>query len=185
MLSGNILLDTVVTCAAYGCCLWCRAGARSIDLAPLVQIDQAPLPDVVIVFAQVVGGSGFSYKRNRAEAHALKKAIKRCMLQMLDELPEQEDGRDGYLCRCQEADLKYMVAFRYAHMAVQWCMMVQVSVSRTYSACALVGSEATWHDLGLSAYTHTSPSCCCILVLNGRVMFFDNITRDLGQAVLS
>lgn len=67
------------------------------------------MPEVVIVFAQVVGATSFSYKRNRTDTHALRKAITRCMLQMLDELPETEEGRDGYLCRCQEADLKYMV----------------------------------------------------------------------------
>lgn len=105
------------------------SGARSIDLAPSAQGgDQAALPEVVIVFVQVLGGSTFSYKRNRGETHALKKAITRCMLQMLDELPESDDGsRDGYLCRCQETDLKYMVSFRAAHVALQWCMLVQVS----------------------------------------------------------
>lgn len=78
------------------------------------------------MFVQVLGGSSFSYKRHRSETHTLKKAITRCMLQMLDDLPETEDGRDGYLCRCQEADLKYMVSFKTAHMALQWCMLVQV-----------------------------------------------------------
>jgi hypothetical protein len=103
------------------------AGARSIDLAPSAQCgDQAALPEVVIVFVQVLGGSTFSYKRHRSETHALRKAITRCMLNMLDDLPETEEGRDGYLCRCQEADLKYMVSFKTAHMALQWCMLVQV-----------------------------------------------------------
>jgi hypothetical protein len=102
------------------------AGARSIDLAPAAQGgDQAALPEVVIVFAQVVGSLNFSYRR-RSETHTVRKAITRCMLQMLDELPETEEGRDGYLCRIQEADLKYMVSFKAAHTALQWCMMVQV-----------------------------------------------------------
>lgn len=108
-------------------CPLIATGARSIDLAPSAQGgDQAALPEVVIVFAQVVGGSSFNYKRNRGDTHALKKAITRCMLQMLDELPETDEGRDGYLCRCQEADLKYMVSFKAPHMALQWCMLVQV-----------------------------------------------------------
>lgn len=119
---------------AAGACWCCRcwvAGARVIDLAPSAQGGElAALPEVVIVFVQVVGGAGFSYKRNRSEAHALKKAVTRCMLQMLDELPETDEGRDGYLCRCQEADLKYMVSFKAAHMALQWCMLVQVRAVR-------------------------------------------------------
>lgn len=106
-----------------------HAGARAMDLAPSAQGgEQAALPEVVIVFVQVVGAATFSYKRNRSEAHALKKAVTCCMLQMLDELPETDEGRDGYLCRCQEADLKYMVSFRAAHMALQWCMLVQVGL---------------------------------------------------------
>jgi hypothetical protein len=74
-----------------------------------------------------VGAPGYAYKRQRREAHAVSKAIRRCMLQMLDEVQEgQHDARDGYLCRCQEADLKYMVAFASPHKAVQWCLLVQV-----------------------------------------------------------
>jgi hypothetical protein len=116
------------------------AGARSIDLAPAAQGgDQAALPEVVIVFAQVVGSLNFSYRR-RSETHAVRKAITRCMLQMLDELPETEEGRDGYLCRIQEADLKYMVSFKAAHVALQWCMLVQVRAFAGMGATCLTGA---------------------------------------------
>jgi hypothetical protein len=30
------------------------------------------------------------------------------------------------LLQCQEADLKYMIAFEQPHKAVQWCLAVQV-----------------------------------------------------------
>jgi hypothetical protein len=33
------------------------------------------------------------------------------------------------LLQCQEADLKYMVAFENPHRAVQWCLAVQVSAA--------------------------------------------------------
>eukprot|EP00879_Flechtneria_rotunda_P013105 GHRR01013688.1.p1 GENE.GHRR01013688.1~~GHRR01013688.1.p1 ORF type:complete len:421 (+),score=166.22 GHRR01013688.1:1285-2547(+) len=44
-----------------------------------------------------------------------------CMLQQLEAI----HNGDGYLCRCQEADLKYMIAFEEPHRALQWCLAVQ------------------------------------------------------------
>lgn len=44
-----------------------------------------------------------------------------CLLQaLLLSLP------DGYLCREQEAVLKYMVAFQEPTKAMEWCIMMQV-----------------------------------------------------------
>ena len=37
---------------------------------------------------------------------------------------------DGYLCREQEGVLQYMLAFREPARAAEWCMVVQVGVSK-------------------------------------------------------
>ncbi|WIA30200.1 hypothetical protein OEZ86_000292, partial [Tetradesmus obliquus] len=103
---------------------WEAPGAREMDLSPstgVYQASHAPLPDVTIVFAVVAGAAGFTFKRSRSDTRYVNKVIRRCMLQQLAVLP----GGDGYLCRCQEADLKYMVAFENPHKAVQWCLAVQ------------------------------------------------------------
>ena len=44
------------------------------------------------------------------------------MLQLMADLP----GGDGYMCRCHEPDLKYLVAFESPVRAVQWCLLLQV-----------------------------------------------------------
>jgi hypothetical protein len=41
-------------------------------------------------------------------------------------LPERDGRSDGYLCREQEGELKYMAAFRDSARAVEWCLLVQV-----------------------------------------------------------
>jgi hypothetical protein len=41
-------------------------------------------------------------------------------------LPERDGRSDGYLCREQEGELKYMLAFRDSARAVEWCLLVQV-----------------------------------------------------------
>lgn len=67
----------------------------------------------------------------------VNKAIIKCLLQQLRSLP----GGDGYLCRCQEADLKYMVAFEQPHKAVQWCLLVQVSTGHQSNAADTAGKS--------------------------------------------
>lgn len=96
-----------------------------MDLTPSGQVfghTQAPLPDVTMVFLSVAGASAFTSKRPRRETHLVNKAIVKCLLQQMRALA----SGDGYLCRTQEADLKYMVAFEQPHNAVQWCLLVQV-----------------------------------------------------------
>jgi hypothetical protein len=41
-------------------------------------------------------------------------------------LPERDGRSDGYICREQEGELKYMIAFRDSARAVEWCLLVQV-----------------------------------------------------------
>ncbi len=100
-----------------------------MDLTPegsLFGHGQTPLPDATIVFLSVAGASGFTSKRARSETHQVNKAIIKCLLLQMRALA----CGDGYLCRCQEADLKYMVAFEHPHNAVQWCLLVQVRRGR-------------------------------------------------------
>jgi hypothetical protein len=77
------------------------------------------------VFAEVPGVHRLAITQKHHKSHlaALNKAIQRCMLQQMSDLP----GGDGYMCRCHEPDLKYMVAFESPVRAVQWCLLVQVS----------------------------------------------------------
>lgn len=102
-------------------------GARYGDLAPSSQQEAAscrpPLPAITFVFAEVAGTHSLTYKHQKSQLHALNKAIRRCMLQQIAHLP----GGDGYMCRCHEPDLKYMVAFESPVRAAQWCLLVQVS----------------------------------------------------------
>jgi hypothetical protein len=56
-------------------------------------------------------------------------------------------------CRCQEGNLKYMVAFEQPHHAVQWCLAVQVRAGyRLYTVSLLQ------HDLSACAGTHSKLS---------------------------
>ena len=104
----------------------CLAGARREDLVPSRLQDRTtcrpPLPDVTFVFAEVPGAHSLAHRQHKAELHVLNKAIKRCMLQVMACLP----GGDGYMCRCHEADLRFMVAFESPVRAVEWCLLVQV-----------------------------------------------------------
>lgn len=114
-----------------------------------VSHSHAPLPDVTIVFASVVGASSYALKRSRSDTKFLNKAIRRCMLRQLMAMP----GGDGYLCRCQEADLKYMIAFENPHRAVQWCLAVQVrQVEGLTRSCGV----AVWSLLADSLWVHHS-----------------------------
>jgi hypothetical protein len=49
---------------------------------------------------------------------------------LLAALPEADGQCDGYLCREQEGDMKYMLAFREPSRALQWCLLVQVGGRR-------------------------------------------------------
>lgn len=47
---------------------------------------------------------------------------------LLAALPESDGVRDGYLCREQECDMRFMVCFRETTRALEWCLLVQVGV---------------------------------------------------------
>uniref|UniRef100_A0A383VNF8 Guanylate cyclase domain-containing protein n=1 Tax=Tetradesmus obliquus TaxID=3088 RepID=A0A383VNF8_TETOB len=97
-------------------------GARRMDLTPSQSgHSRAPLPDVTLVFASVADSLSFTAKQSRATVRGVHAAIVRVLLAQMEAVA----GGDGYLCRCQEGDLKYMVAFEQPHHAVQWCLLVQ------------------------------------------------------------
>ncbi|WIA41351.1 hypothetical protein OEZ86_004944 [Tetradesmus obliquus] len=83
-------------------------GARRMDLTPSQSgHSRAPLPDVTLVFASVADSLSFTAKQSRATVRGVHAAIVRVLLAQMEAVA----GGDGYLCRCQEGDLKYMVAF--------------------------------------------------------------------------
>lgn len=58
--------------------------------------------------------------------------LSHCYQVLLSALPEVDGPQgDGYLCREQEGDMKYMVAFREPCRALEWCLLVQVRVTDT------------------------------------------------------
>jgi hypothetical protein len=100
------------------------AGARCCSLAPSSTWQDSPraqpqLPPITFVFAEVSGKAQLARDRLRV----LNKSIRRCMLKLQQELP----GHDGYVCRCQAAELKFIVAFESPVHALQWCLLLQVS----------------------------------------------------------
>jgi hypothetical protein len=107
-------------------CAAAAAGARQMDLSPTTSNskDLQQLPEVTIVFASVADADVFTARFSRLEVQEVCKTIRQCMLQQLEMLP----GRDGYLCRCRDSDTKYIAAFQQPHVAVQWCLLVQVRV---------------------------------------------------------
>jgi len=52
--------------------------------------------------------------------HKLSSFVCDCMQAVLLALP------DGYLCREQEGELKYMLAFQEPTRAAEWCLIMQV-----------------------------------------------------------
>lgn len=58
---------------------------------------------------------------------------------LLAALPASDGVRDGYLCREQECDMRYMVAFRNTTRALEWCLLVQVG-----SGWGVCGMNLDW-----------------------------------------
>jgi hypothetical protein len=71
------------------------------------------------VFAAVEGAKSLLRWRRAAEAAAVAPLLRRVMAAALDAVP------GGYLCREQEGELKYMLAFPSAAAALEWCLLVQ------------------------------------------------------------
>uniref|UniRef100_A0A383VRV6 Guanylate cyclase domain-containing protein n=1 Tax=Tetradesmus obliquus TaxID=3088 RepID=A0A383VRV6_TETOB len=77
-----------------------------------------PMPPVTMVFLVVEGAKVFGKGRR-----PLVKEVHAQLAALLVEALKHTQG--GYLCRMQEGDLKYMVAFSSARSALEWCLLVQ------------------------------------------------------------
>ena len=92
---------------------------------PIPPTQVSPLGPVTLVFAKVEGGSDWRAVQARSEAEQVSQvqdAILRIILTALQDVP------GGYLCRVQDGEFKYMLAFDTAQGALGWCL-VSVSVS--------------------------------------------------------
>lgn len=59
--------------------------------------------------------------------HFLEALLLCCLQVLLAALPEADGSQgDGYLCREQEGEMKFMLAFREPSRALEWCLLVQV-----------------------------------------------------------
>lgn len=83
--------------------------------SPLMQ----PLPPVTMVFMAVEGPEQL-VRRRRTFTPRVQVLLSRVVRDALRRL-------GGYLCRVQEGDMKFMVAFASPVTALEWCLLVQVS----------------------------------------------------------
>lgn len=82
---------------------------RSLDAMPLV----------TIVFAAVEGARSLGKSAAASEVRGIARLLRLVLMAALEAAPS------GYLCREQEGEMRYMLAFPYASHALQWCMVVQ------------------------------------------------------------
>jgi class 3 adenylate cyclase len=97
-------------------------GAAAAVLGPedaLAPPQDAAMPPVTLVFAAVEGAKALARARREADVRALAAVLGTTLLATLEAFP------GGYLCRQQEGDLKYMLAFPEASAALQWCLLAQ------------------------------------------------------------
>jgi len=87
--------------------------------APIGLVEGAgELPNITMVFSIVDGGKTYA-KSHRKEARDIHRIIESVIRSTLRQIP------GGYLCRLQDGDLKYMVAFPTAQSALSWCLVTQ------------------------------------------------------------
>jgi hypothetical protein len=118
----------------WGSCLSLREGWRQTDrgffdapgalaaacLVPhTAALAGAAMPPVTMVFAAVEGARSLLRWRRGADAREALRLLRLVLRSVLAAAP------GGYLCREQEGDLRYMLAFPDASSALQWCLMVQ------------------------------------------------------------
>jgi hypothetical protein len=78
--------------------------SSSLALAATAHRALNPLPSITMAFARVDGGKQL-LAWNKADAQAVNERVVQVLMMGLRAV------RGGYLCRVQEAELKYMVAF--------------------------------------------------------------------------
>lgn len=142
--------------------------------------EETSLPPVTMVFAAVEGAKALSRWRRASELRRLAAMIRNVMLAMLEVVP------GGYLCREQEAELKYMLAFADAANGLQWCLMVQEALMYAPWPPALLSMPefAEQHapgdgtllfrgprlKMGVSTHTYMTPACADCVVHAVRVL---------------
>eukprot|EP00775_Hariotina_reticulata_P005596 gene5596-5834_t len=95
-----------------------EAGFGVHAAASLFDVERPLLPPVTMVFAAVDGGINLVRKKKQV-AKVVHMSVTRLMQATLLALP------DGYLCREQDGVLKYMLAFKEAARAAEWCILMQ------------------------------------------------------------
>jgi hypothetical protein len=93
-----------------------------------------PLPPVTMVFMAVEGPEQL-VKRRRSFTPVVQGLLNRVVRDALRRL-------GGYLCRVQEGDMKFMVAFASPVTALEWCLLVQVC-----RVCRDVSGRRFWRHL--------------------------------------
>eukprot|EP00775_Hariotina_reticulata_P011064 gene11064-11220_t len=94
-------------------------GASAALLVAGMRVERPLLAAVTTVFATVEGGK-LLVRMKPQVAKATHRVLEKVMQALLLSMP------DGYLCRAQEAVLKYILAFREPARAAEWCLMLQV-----------------------------------------------------------
>lgn len=92
-------------------------GTLMSDLDPS-KADSESLPPVSMVFVMVEGAKAYA-RRKRSEAARVHALLHGALTDTLAHFA------DGYLCREQDGDFKYMVAFMSAASALEWCLLMQ------------------------------------------------------------
>ena len=104
-----------------------------------------PLPPVTMVFMAIESPDQL-VRRRRSFTPAVQALLSRVVRDSLRRV-------GGYLCRVQEGDLKFMVAFANPVVALEWCLLVQVRFldlrccalacwAAGATACMLVGNSS-------------------------------------------
>jgi class 3 adenylate cyclase len=95
----------------------------AVGAATLTLRDAAVAPDlmphVTVVCAGVEGAKWLVRWRHAGEVREMARLLRMVYVAALRAVP------GGYLCREQEGGLRYMLAFRDAEGALQWCLLVQ------------------------------------------------------------
>eukprot|EP00775_Hariotina_reticulata_P008470 gene8470-8653_t len=96
----------------YGNDLACK------DILEVVDLPYFDAPDIAMVFARVDGGKQLML-RDKTEGLLVNGTVLAVIAEALKAVP------GGYLCRVQDGEMKYMVAFHDAQDALEWALVVQ------------------------------------------------------------
>jgi hypothetical protein len=75
-----------------------------------------------MVFVMVEGGKAFA-RRKRSDSAIVHNLISQTLVETLAYFPVEKG--QGYLCREQDGEFKYMIAFECPGAALEWCLLLQ------------------------------------------------------------